>query len=98
MRMIIIAHPTEQILIKIVNPFDEQALFNVTKVWYKDLYGTVAKLRAEYPELQDISISGPEDYVSHIGETLNTMFEDNPISISIITATWEIEEDDPISE
>jgi hypothetical protein len=32
MRMIIIAHPTEQILIKIVNPFDEQALFNVTKV------------------------------------------------------------------
>jgi hypothetical protein len=26
------------------------------------------------------------------------MFEDDPINISIMTATWEIEEDDPISE
>ena len=99
MRMIITAHPTEQILIKIIDPFKgEEGLINFTKVWYKDLYDTVAKLREEYIDLQDIILCGPEDYVVHIGETIHTMFEDNPINIGIMSAKWEIQEDDSISE
>lgn len=98
MKIIITAYPTEQILVKIVDEFNNQFSFEPLKVWYKDLYGTVAKLRAEYPEVKEIVLAGPESYIVHIGETLHSMFEDNPINITIMATVWEIETDDTVFE
>lgn len=85
MKIVIVAYPTREIPISVVETLDSKFLMEALTVWYKDLYSTVVQLKAKYPEVDEIVLFGPVAYIEHIAYDLGSIFEnDDDLQISIM--------------